>query len=176
MTVALPEGTPTLGNTKVTILTDIPDDLEAITLAELAAGVEASCHLYPAGWAPTGTTAKGTKPTRLCSKDIVEQLNRTTWTLGDLQYVNDPQGDIGDPSNEVADVLPEDAEVVIVERRGLDAQDDDWDAGEHYRAHHIRVGAQIPSGDNTDENGEFFITQSAVYVTGKPVDGVVDAS
>lgn len=176
MTLALPEGTPTLGNTLVTILTEAPVDETAITLAELEAGVTISCHLYPAGWAPTGTTAKGTKPPRLCSKDIVEQLNRTTYSMGDFQYVYDPQGAPGDPSNEAYEVLPQDAEVWAIERRGLDAVDEDWDAGDRYRSHHIRLGAQIPSGDNADENGEFFITQSSVYVAGKPVDGIVDAS
>lgn len=176
MTAVYPEGTPTLGNTRLTALADIPDDLTSITVAEANAGLGITCYVYPAGWNPTGTTAKGTKPARLCSKVTLEQLNRTTYTLADLQYVYDPQALISAIGNEAYELLVEGAEIVFLEGRGLDGEEEDWDAGDHYRAHHVRLGAQIPSGDNTDENGEFFIMQSIVYANGGPVDGVIDAS
>lgn len=176
MTAVYPEGTPTLGNIKVVALVDIPDDLSSISKAEILAGVDVSCYLYPAGWAPTGTTAKGTKPARLCSKVTLEQLNRTTFTFGDLQYVYDPQGAPGADGNELFDLLVDGTEVVFVERRGLDAEDEPYDTGDRYRAHHMKVGAQIDAGDPTDENAEFYIQQAASYVNAGPVRGVVDAS
>jgi len=176
MTAVYPEGTPTLGNISVVALFDIPDDLTGITLAELDAGINVSCYLYPAGWAPTGSTAKGNKPARLCSKVTLEQLNRTTFTFGDLQYVYDPQGAPGADGNELFDALVDGTEVVFVERRGLDAEDEPFDTGDRYRAHHMKVGAQIDMGDPTDENAEFFIQQAASYKNAGPVRGVVDAS
>jgi hypothetical protein len=64
---------------------------------------------------------------------------------------------------------------VLLERIGLDAEDVAWAVGQHTRAHYVLLNDQIPSGDRTDENGEFFITQSVIYVNDGPVDGIVVA-
>lgn len=178
MTLVYPEGTPTLGNTKVAILASAPADLTAIGLAAdigAATTVDASLHLYPAGWAPTATTNKGEKPARLGSKRTLQTFNRTAFDLGDLQYVHDPQEVDSAAGNEVRELLQPGAKVVIVERQGLDAEDDAFAVGDHYIAHYVEVNEQIRSGDRTDENGEFFITQSAIYVNDGPVYGVLAA-
>lgn len=177
MTVVYPEGTPTLGNTKVKAVLSI-SDLEAPDLSsEINAGtsVDISCYLYPAGWSPTGTTAKGTKPDRLCSKTSLEQLNRTTYSLGDLQYVYDPQASSSAEANAARTLLAEGTSLYLVERIGLDSDDVAFAAGQAVRTHYVTLGAQIPSGDRTDENGEFYIMQSLVYANSGPVDGVIAA-
>lgn len=173
MTVVLPEGTPTLGNTKIAACVAVVD-LEAPKVAtEISAGtsLDVSGYVYPAGWNPVGSTAKGTAMPRLASVRNKERINRTTYSLPNLQYVHDPQGDDDDPGNEAREMFADGAEVVIVERIGIDA-DEAWAVGQHTISHHIRLGPQIDSGDRTDENGEFFIEQAIVYVNDGPVRGV----
>lgn len=177
MTVVYPEGTPTLGNTKVVAAVAVAD-MEAPSLAtEIDAGtsVDMSCFLLNNGWNPDATTAKGTKQPRLCSKTQQEQLNRTTWTIPDLMYSYNPQEDDTDPDNAAKALLTEGTRVYFVERRGLDAQDDAMAVGDRTRTFLLELGPQIDSGDLTDENGEYYIKQSAVLLGEAPVRGVVVA-
>lgn len=177
MTAVIPEGTPTLGNTKIKFALAVADLAVPSLGTEVnaASSVEASCHIYPAGWTPTGSTSKGTKPLRLCSKKAQEKLNRTMFSIGDLQYVYDPQAADSAAGNEVKEIAVEGAEIYVIERLGLDAETVDWAVGQRVRTHHLVFGPQIPSGDRTDENGEFYITQSVAYVNDGPVDGVLAA-
>ena len=178
MTLVYPEGTPTLGNTSVKGVLTIAS-LAAPSLAteiNAVSSLDLSAHLYPEGWTPSGTTARGTARARLASKTVVEVFNRTTYTLGDLQYVYDPQAADSDPGNEAKELLAEGTQLYLVERIGLDAEDDAWAATQHVLIHHVEVGPQIRSGDRTDENGEFFITQPIRYVRGTgPVEGIIAA-
>ena len=175
MTTVFPEGTPTLGNTKLKAVAAIatPTAPSLATEVNGASSVDISCFVYPAGWNPTGSQGKGTRPLRLCQKSQRDSLNRVSWTAPSLQYVYDPQAADSAPGNEAKEMLVEGAEVFIVERRGIDS-DDAFAASQMVRVHHLRLGAQIPSGDLTDENGEFFIMQETEYVT-DPVDGVLAA-
>ena len=177
MTVVFPEGTPTLGNTKVVAVVSVaaPAAPKLATEINAATSVDMSCYLMAAGWNPDATTAKGTKPDRLCSKNKREQLNRTTWTLPDLMYSHDPQANDAAAGNEARELLQEGAEIDFVERRGLDAQSDAFTVGERVRTFKLLLGPQIESGDLTDENGEFYIKQTVVLVTDEPVYGVVAA-
>jgi hypothetical protein len=178
VTVVLPEGTPTLGNTKVMAVVDIASMVAPSLAGEIndVTSVDASCYLYPAGWTPTGDTPKGQKPARLCSKVVGESLNRTNYTIGALQYVHDPQTADAATGNELRELLQEGTKIFFVERMGLDAQDVAFAAGQRVLVHHLELGPQIESGDRTDENGEFFIQQAAVYVSGAgPVVGIIAA-
>lgn len=177
MTVVYPEGTPTLGNTKVAAVQAIADTSAPSLATEIGAAttVDMSCYLYPAGWSPGATTARGTKPARLCSKTQQETLNRTTYTIGDLQYVYDPQAADSDPGNEAKEVLTEGSELYLVERIGLDAQTEAFAVGQQVIIHHVVLGPQVRSGDRTDENGEFFITQAVAYVGDGPTEGAIAA-
>lgn len=177
MTVVYPEGVPILGNTKV-VATLAVASLTAPSLAtdiNAASSVDLSCYLLPDGWNPTGTQGKGTRQRRLCSKATQERLNTVAWSGPTLRYIHDPQGADADPGNEARELLQEDLTVYFIERMGLDAQDDPFTATERVRVHYLRLGAQIPSGDRTDENGDFFIMQETEYVNEGPVDGVVAA-
>ena len=174
-TLVMPEGTPTLGNTKIVACVSLANPAAPDLSGEIGAGtsVELSCFVYPAGWNPTGTQGKGTKPPRLCTKSQRDALQRVSWTAPSLQYVYDPQAADNATGNEAKELLAEGTVVYVVERRGVDA-DTEFAVADRVRVHHLRVGAQIPSGDLTDENGEFFIMQETEYVT-DPVDGVVAA-
>jgi hypothetical protein len=175
MPTVYPEGTPTLGNTSVVGILTVANQAAPKLATEINAvtSVDVSCYLYPAGWSPTATPAKGTKPARLCSKKTQEQFNRTAYAIGDLQYVHDPQAADSADGNEARELLQEGTQLHLLERQGLDAEDTAFAVGQHTIDHYVVLGPQIRSGDRTDENGEFFITQSVIYVGDGPVEGIV---
>lgn len=178
MTLVMPEGVPTLGATKVKGVISIASQTapKLATEINVATSVDLSLFLYPAGWSPTGNTAKGTRPVRLGSKKEREIFNRTTWSLGALQYVYDPQAIDTAPGNAAKALLVEGAVLHLLERLGLDAETVAFAIGDRTRDHWVRCGPQIPSGDRTDENGEFYMMQELIYVNSlAPVDGVVVA-
>jgi hypothetical protein len=176
VTLALPEGTATLGNTKVKFGLACAD-LDAPKLAteiNAVTSVDGSCFLFPEGWNPTANVNKGTRRRRLCSRNTSEVFNTTQYVLAALQYVHDPQEDDTDPVNDLRALLTQGTKVFAWERQGLDAQSDDFAVGDHSITHHIEVGPQVRMGDPTDENGEYYIMQEVIYVDGGgPVPGVV---
>lgn len=165
MTVHYPEGVQAQGNLKVKAVIGGVTSRTAPSLAEIddPTSVDLSCFLYPAGWVPSVTTNKGTKPPRLCSKDQLEQFNRSTFGMADLLYAWDPQGADTDPDNKAYATLTEGIVVDLVERMGGDSQDEPLAIGDWVRVHTVRLGPQIPVGDPTDENAEFQIQQPAIY-------------
>lgn len=176
MSLVMPEGVPTLGNISVKAVATLTSPAAPKLATELngAGSEDISLHLYPAGWGPTADTPTGTAPARLGSRKIRQSLNRTTYSMPGLQYVYDPQADDGDPGQEAFDLLKEGVQIHLVERRGLDAESDAWAVGQKTRDHYVTLGPQVPMGDPTDENAEFYIMQTIVYVSGDgPVDGVI---
>lgn len=176
MTTVYPEGTPTLGNTKVAVAVAVAS-LTAPKLAtevNAATSVDISCYLLSDGWAPTGEQAVNTKKRRLCSKKDAEQLGPTTFRVSALRYIHDPQGADADPGNEARELLKEGTKLYFIERQGLDAQDEPFAALDRVRTHYLQLGEPVESID-TDDNGEFYITQSVVYVNDGPVVGILAA-
>jgi hypothetical protein len=176
MSLVMPEGVPTLGNISVKAVATIADPAAPKLATEIDAvgSQDISLHLYPAGWGPTADTPVGTAPARLGSRAIRQSLNRTTYSMPALQYVCDPQAAEGDPGQEAFDLLKEGVQIHLLERRGLDAETAAWAVGQNTRDHHITLGPQVHMGDPTDENAEFYIMQTVVYVNGDgPVDGVI---
>lgn len=176
MPLVMPEGVPVLGNTKVKAVLTIADPTQPALASEINAvtSLDVSFYLYPAGWAPTGATAKGTKPSRLASKYDREALNRTTWSMGALQYVYDPSVSGSAAVNKAKTMLTYGLKIHLLERKGLDAELVDFAVGQFTRDHYMQLGAQIPGGDNTDQNAEHMIMQELIYVgVAGPVDGIV---
>lgn len=177
-TLIMPDGVPVLGATSVIICQSIADMTAPKLATELqaATSVDASLFLNPAGWAPNATSNKGTRPPRLGSKTQRETFNRTTYSMGTLQYVYDPQADDTDPSNAVKAACAPTTTVYAVERLGLDAETDAWAVTQKVRVHKITLGVQNPSGDRSDDNAEFLLMQDAIYANLEgPVDGVIAA-
>lgn len=177
MTIYYPEAVPTLGNTKLQAVLAIANPEAPGLAAEVkaATSTELTCAVFPEGWNPTAETARGERRRRLCSKRTVQQFNPTTFSMPDLQYAHDPQGDAAAPDNKARAMLTSGLEVFLVERQGLDAETVDWAVGQRVLVHQVRLGEQIWSGDRTDVNGEFFITQPVIYVGSGPVEGVLAA-
>lgn len=174
MTIIFPESTPVLGNVKVKAVVAVAD-LAAPKLAteiNAASSVELSCAFMAAGWTPTGAQSKTNKMRRLCAKFDVEQLNPSQFTLGSLQYST------GDPQNEntaIKTLMVDGAKLYLVERLGLDAEDVAFAVSQKVRTHYVLLGEPIRVYDTTADNGEFYISQEAVYVSRGPVDGTIAA-
>lgn len=177
MTVVMPEGTPTLGAVKVKAVLSVTDTAAPKLATEINAGtsVDISCHLLADGWMPSAETAKTTKKRRLCSKSDTEQLSTTTYRVGALRYIHNPQAADAAANNEARNLLKSGLKFYFVERHGLDAQTGAFAVGQHVRTHYLVLGPQIRMND-PDENGEFYILQEVAYVAaGGPVDGIVAA-
>lgn len=177
MTIYYPEAVPTLGNTKLTAVLAVADMAAPKLATELNAttSTELTCAVFPEGWNPTAETGRGERRRRLCSKRTVQQFNPTTYSMPDLQYAHDPQGANTDADNKARNMLTPGLEIFLVERQGLDAETVDWAVGQKVLVHKVRLGEQIWSGDRTDVNGEFFITQPVIYTGDGPVEGTIAA-
>jgi hypothetical protein len=178
MTLVMPEGVPSLGATKVKAILTIASQAAPSLATEVnaAGSVDISLHLYPTGWAPGGAAAKGTRPPRLGSKKTREIFNRTTYTLGTLQYVFDPQAATSVLTNKARTLLVEGLKIHLLERLGPDAETVDFAVADKTLDHYVVLGPQIISSDRADENGEFTIMQDVIYYgSNGPVAGVIAA-
>jgi hypothetical protein len=178
VSITIPEGTPTLANTKIKAVLSIADQTAPKKATELDAvtSVDLSCYLFADGWTPTASTAKGQSRRRLCSPRSAERLNTTTYSIGALQYSHNPKTADTEPGNEARELLAEGTKIYLAEGQGIDGQTGEFTVGDRIRTHYVELGPQVDSGDQTDENGEFFIMQELVYVTADgPVVGTVAA-
>lgn len=178
MTIIQPEGVPTLGNTAVKAVVDVADPTAPKLATELnaATSVDISLFLEAAGWNPQATSNKGTRPARLGQKTQRESFNRTTYSMGTLQYTFDPQALDTDDENKAKTLLTEGTTIYLVERLGMDAENDAWAVGQKTVTHKVILGVQATGGDRTDENGEFVKMQDAIYAALEgPIEGVVVA-
>lgn len=175
VTFVYPEGTPTLGNTKVIACAAVTNKAAPSLATEINAvtSVDMSGYFIAGGWNPDATTAKGTKLARLFSKTTQERFNKTSWVISDLMYTHDPQAAIGAAGNEAKNLLVPGAHIIFLERRGLDAQTVAMATTQKTRAFILELGPQIDSGDLTDENGEYYIKQAAILIGEAPIAGVV---
>lgn len=175
MSILFPEATKAQGNTSVTVAQTVTTSAPKIA-TEVNAGtsVNVSCFLYSGG-AGTSSQSKGSAPDRLCSTDSFEQFGRTTYTVSDLQYVYDPQGDPSDPSNAARTALTEGSDVWLVVRRGLSAENDAYTVGEIVDLWHVRLGRQNKTMTGEGEFDEYSITQT-VIVLEPPVEDVALAA
>lgn len=172
MTVYYPEATQVYGNTSVTVVQTIANMSAPDLSTEIAAAssVNVSCFLYSGG-VGTSTTNKGEAPRRLCTKSVLQQFGQTTYEVTDLQYSYDPQAALSTNDNDARSALVEGTEVYLIIRRGLDAQDSAYAAGQYVDVWKVRLGPQNKTQTGDDEFAEYSITQSVVAVT-PPVEDV----
>lgn len=176
MVIQVPAATsaPSLGNIKVAAVVAIANTAAPDLSTEIDAGtsVDLSCAFMAQGWNPTASQSKVARKRRLCSKSDVENLGPTTFAIDALQYsVGDPQN----PDAATIALMQEGDRVYLVERLGLDA-DTAFTVGDDVLTHHVELGAPIQMRDAGEDNGEFYIQQSVVYVNQSgPVPGTVVA-
>ena len=160
-----PAGVGVQGNYKV-IWVETLANPDAPTAAEIngATSLDVSYYLYENGWTPGVTSNRVTAPRRLASRKSQERFGTTTETLGDLVYVVNPQAPAGSDGKKAYEALTEGSTGYFVERPGEDA-DGDIAASDFVNVYPVELGAQVITGDTTDEAAEFQVTQP-VSVTG----------
>ncbi len=172
MTVIYPEASQVYGNTSVLVVQDMADTSapDLSTDINAVSTVNVSCFLYSGG-VGTSTTSKGEAPRRLCTRSVLQQFGTTTYEVTDLQYAYDPQAPLSDDNNKARSALAEGTEVYLVLRRGLDAQDAAYAAGQYVDVWHVRLGPQNKTQTGDGEFDEYSITQSVVAIE-PPVEDV----
>jgi hypothetical protein len=167
VSLTFPEGTPTLANVKLKAILSIANVSAPVLSTEVnaATSVDLSLHFFPEGWSPTAAQGKGATRRRLGSTKTTERLNTTTYSLGALQYIHKPELDDAAEGNEARELLQPGMRIYFLEAQGVDGETGVLAVGDRGRVHYVTLGEQIWSGDQTDENGEYFITQELVYVS-----------
>lgn len=166
MSVLFPEATQVYGNTSVVVVQTMaaPGAPDLSTDINHASSVNVSCFLYSGGTG-TSTTAKGEAPRRLCTKSQLQQFGSTTYEITDLQYTYDPQAAPGADANKARAALVEGSEVFLVIRRGLDAQDTTYAAGQYVDVWKVKLGPQNKTQTGDGDFDEYSITQSVIALS-----------
>lgn len=172
MPVISPTGVKAQGNVKVQWVPTIASQAAPTNAEVIAAGsLDISCYLLSEGWTPSIDNAKGTSPRRLCSKVLYEQFGNTTYGLGDLQYIYNPQGvALSNDMKAYEKLVPGTAGYFVV-RLGLDGVAVDWAVGQFAEVWPVRLGERLPVFDPGDEFAEIAV-QQAVIVTGARTERV----
>jgi len=157
-----PPGVPTLGLSTVGFAPSIASPTLAPTLAEITKTV--SCDFVgPFGFG--GEQSTGNAPARLCTKRQFERLGRFTPQIDDLKYVFNPQNPTSIQYQAYL-TFKQGVSGFLILRLGLDAETDDWSAGEFVDVAPVTFGRQMKEPvDPDDEYSDFTVIQKVV-VTG----------
>jgi hypothetical protein len=172
MTVIFPEGVAAQGNVKIQYVPAyVSSAAPKLTEINAAGSLDLSCLLYEGSGLGAAETSKGTAPRRLCSKQTFERFGSSTFSVGDLMYVWDPQGATGTNGNLAYTKLVEGTVGFLTYRFGLDARTSVWAIGQYVITYPVTFGPQNETADTSDEFAEIHITQS-VIVTGPRIPRV----
>lgn len=174
MTLVYPEATPVQGNTKVQAVLTVADTAAPDLSSEINAvtSVDLSCFLRD--WNPEINANEGSAPARLCTTVQLPVEGNTQFQAIEIRYVYDPQAGSGTDENKAKTLLVRGTELYLVVRKGLDAQNTDWAAGQYVETWKFRAGRQnfLRSGD--DEFSEYEVVQK-LYPQVEPVYGQIAA-
>lgn len=175
--IIFPIGTKQRGNQSVLVLQTVavPTAVKLATEIGATDTLNLTMLLYKgAGFNPAGETATGEAPLRLGESKAREEAGDTTFSIPEIQYTHDPQGDDTVPANIARATLLENDVLYFLERLGPSAETVEYAATQRYRLHHARLGPQIWGRTGDTPQDEFCINQRLFYVT-PPVDGVIAA-
>lgn len=174
MSVYYPEATPSLGTTKVKILTALADPAAPSLATEVNAATSYDATLTFRDWNPQMSPNSGQAPPRLGTKAQMPVEGRTQYQGIEVRYPYDPQADDTDPDNEAKAALVSGTVVTILERRGPDAELDDFAVADRTVAWKVRCGRQNKTRSGDDDFAEHEIVQT-VYPLEPEVEGVIVA-
>lgn len=126
------------GRIKLTVLTDIPEDLSAITVTELTAGLEAECKINKPDYRLSAVASDTVPDQPLCAEGNAVTFGNSNYegTVTVLRFLDET----GAP--EVAEddlwetLRTKGTQLVFVERIGPKGSVD-WAAGDEYEAYHV---------------------------------------
>lgn len=160
MTVSLPDTVSVLGNRSVWVVPKASAaDAEDITIADLTAGLKATCYIYNGGII-TGEQQRGDAPRKLCEVKTRQKIGTISESISDLQYSYGPQVDDADEANDMKAAMTQGSTVYIVDRRGV--LDETTPTTSHYfDVYEVELGYQNRTQTGEDDQAEFSITQGA---------------
>lgn len=128
------------GKTKVSILPTAPADPKAITLAELNAGIDASCAIVAGDYNVTAATSESVDEKALC-----QEGNAATWGASNgtieftlfLEFGDDHALDLeSDAGKAYEAVKNKSTEVYLVQRESSKGSKEAWAEGDEYEYFH----------------------------------------
>lgn len=177
MTLIAPETEGTFGNLRYVVLSTKPANLAAVTVAEIAAGKNITCHMSEEWW-PTSDTASVTRKRKVCQTSTTDAKAETKHSLPPIQYtcVEQSIGTPGAPGNEALEAMPEDADRYILMSVGVGSLDP-FAAGDTYRLFPATCGYPDTAASQDDAGGETVVNQALFYMEGykSPIRGKVAA-
>lgn len=129
------------GKTKVTILPAPPADPKAITMAELEAGIDASCAILAGDYNVTAATSESVDEKALC-----QEGNASTWgaSNGTIEFTlflefDDTTGNLdltSEAGQAYESVKHKGTEVYLVQRENANGSKTPWVVGDDYEYFH----------------------------------------
>jgi hypothetical protein len=174
MTVIYPEATPVQGNTSLLLMPSVAD-LDSVSLATEvngASAVNVSCFVRD--FNPELQSNTGNAPARLCTVVQLPVEGLTQFSPIEVRYVYDPQAADSTNDNKAKAFLTRGTEFYALVRKGFDAQNTAFAAGQRYELWKFRAGRQNKVRSGTDEFSEYEISQQWFPLT-EPVDGTIAA-
>ena len=140
------------GHTKLAVLATAPADPEAITLAELEAGLDASCRIAKNGYSLGPTASETFADPALC-----EDVNSTTWGASNFEanipvfrYFDDTTQLVDTAGDEVYQALKtKGTEVWLAERESLKKSTEPWQAGDTVNVYRVLLDNPLKPSDRT---------------------------
>lgn len=160
MTVSLPDTVSVLGNRSVWVVPKASAaDAEDITIADLTAGLKATCYIYNGGIV-TSEQQRGDAPRKLCEVTTRQKIGTVSQSITDLQYSYGPQVADADEANDMKAAMVQGSTVYLVDRRGI--LDETAPTTAHYfDVYEVELGYQNRTQTGEDDQAEFSITQGA---------------
>lgn len=159
--------------TRLTILTTKPANLAAITIAELTAGIDASCRLLKSDYRLSPTASDTVPDTELCSEGNAVTFGASNYegTVTAFWYL-DEDGK-SDPTDDVVyqALKAKGIELWFVEREGP-RYEQAWAAADNYEAYEVVTDNPMKP---TDRSG-FIKRTTPLGVQRAVLDGVVAAT
>lgn len=168
MSIIFPEGVTARGQIKLKAVMTIANPASPSLATEInaASSLDVSCFVYADGWSHTLEQNKVEAPLRLCTKRTSDKFGNAKFTLQDLMYVVDPQAAAASDGVKAYETLLPDLSLWFVERQGLNAETDDFTAGEFVNLHPVQLSSERDiTGDPSDEANEFMVIHPMVYTT-----------
>lgn len=161
MPTTVPPGFVADASLRVWFVTTLANPAAPSVASEINAGttIDVSCYLT-GGFAPEASVATITDD-RLCLSVVLEDKGVTTWSIGDLEYIWDPQNPAS-LSNKVYAGLPEDATGYFVARYGMSV-DTAAAAAQKGFVFPVKLGPQVPLPPERNTKGR---VRQKPFVTG----------
>lgn len=174
MTVIYPEATPVQGNTSLHLMTAVVNLASASLASEINAASSLNVSCFVRDFNPEMTSNSGSAPARLCTTVQLPVEGNTQFSPIEVRYVHNPQAADTVDDNKAKAFLVRGTLFYALVRKGFDARNTAFAAGQRYELWRFRAGRQNKVRSGTDEFSEYEISQMWFPLT-EPTDGTIAA-